>query len=121
MLPVMPTIFYFFQFLMFLLWVFCCIFYFSIFLFFYFSIFLFFYFFIFLFFINFLLIYLNEIFYSYIYLNLLLLMIGFIILLSIICEAYYIKTFLATSSIINTLFIFLTLSSTNINDFYFYF
>ena len=82
---------------------------------------LFFYFFIFLFFINFLLIYLNEIFYSYIYLNLLLLMIGFIILLSIICEAYYIKTFLAISSIINTLFIFLTLSSTNINDFYFYF
>lgn len=79
----------------------------------------FFYFFIFLFFIYFFLIYLNEIFFFFIGINICLLLIGFFILLFIICEAYYIKAFLAMSSIINTLFVFLALNGTNVVDFFF--
>lgn len=80
----------------------------------------FFYFFIFLFFIYFLLIYMNEIFFFFLIVNLLLLIIGFFILLFIICEAFYLKAFLAISSIINTLFVFLALNSTNLIDFIFF-
>lgn len=81
----------------------------------------FYYFFIFLFFIIFFLIYTNEIFYYFLLINILLLVIGFTILLFILLEAYYIKTFLAISSILNTLFIFLTLNSLNVIDVFFFF
>jgi len=80
----------------------------------------FFYFFIFLFFIYFFLIYLNEIFYFFISINIVLLLVGFFILLFILCEAYYLKAFLAMSSILNTLFVFLALNSVNISDFFFF-
>jgi hypothetical protein len=73
-----------------------------------------------MFFLYFLIIYLNEIFYFFIIINMCLLMIGFFILLFIICEAFYLKTFLAVSSIINTLFIFLSLNGTNFIDFIFF-
>lgn len=78
----------------------------------------FFYFFIFLFFLYFFLNYLNEIFYYFVGVNILLLLIGFFILLFIICEAYYIKSFLALSSILNTLFVFLAISGSNLTDFF---
>ena len=80
----------------------------------------FFYFSIFLFFIYFFLIYVNEIFYFFIGINICLLIVGFFILLFILCEAYYIKAFLAMSSIVNTLFVFLALNGTSITDFFFF-
>lgn len=76
----------------------------------------FFYFFIFLFFIYYFLVYSNEIFFFFIYVNIFLLIIGLVILLFILCEAYYIKAFLALSSILNTLFVFLALSGTHFTD-----
>jgi len=80
----------------------------------------FFYFFIFIFFLYFFLIYLNEIFFFFIGINISLLISGFFILLFILCEAYYIKAFLAMSSILNTLFVFLALNGTNMVDFFFF-
>jgi hypothetical protein len=80
----------------------------------------FFYFFLFLYFIYFFLIYMNDIFFFFIYVNIIILIIGFFVLLFILCEAYYIKAFLALSSILNTLFVFLALNSINISDFFFY-
>lgn len=81
----------------------------------------FFYFFIFLFFIVFLLIYLSEIFYYFLMINVLMLLLGFVTLLTILLEAFYLKTFLALSSVLNTLFIFLTLNASNSLDFFFIF
>ncbi len=80
----------------------------------------FFYFFIFLFFIYFFLNYTNEIFHFFLAINIILLLVGFFILLFILAEAYYIKSFLAMSSILNTLFIFLSLNGINIIDFIFF-
>ena len=80
---------------------------------------IFFYFFILLFFIYFLLIYLNELFFFFSLINICLLFIGIFILLFILCEAYYIKAFLAISSILNTLFIFIALNGTNLINFVF--
>ncbi len=79
----------------------------------------FFYFFIFYFFIYFFVIYLNELFYYNIFVNLVLLMSGLILLVFIICESYYIKSFLAMSSILNTLFVFFAMSSYNTVDYMF--
>lgn len=79
----------------------------------------FFYFFIFYFFIYFLVIYLNELFYSNVFINLLILMLGLLLLVFIICESYYIKSFLAMSSILNTLFVFLAMSSYSLVDYNF--
>jgi len=76
---------------------------------------LFFYFFIFLFFIILLINYFNEIFYFYLFVNVFLLLVGFLVILTILTEAYYLKTFLAISSILNTLFVFLILNSINVN------
>lgn len=74
---------------------------------------LFFYFFIFFFFIYFFLVYVNELFYFFIFLNTLLFVVGFTFLLFILCESYYIKAFLALSSILNTLFVFLAMNSSS--------
>ena len=80
---------------------------------------IFFYFFLFYFFIYFLTVYLNELFYFNIFINLLLLTCGLIFLVFIICESYYIKSFLAMSSILNTLFVFLAMSSYPLTDYIF--
>lgn len=79
----------------------------------------FFYFFIFLFFIYFFLIYLNELFYFNLSINLTLLAVGLIWLVFIICESYHIKAFLAMSSILNTLIVFLAMSSYSMVDYFF--
>lgn len=79
----------------------------------------FFYFFIFYFFIYFFMVYLNELFYYNIFINLVLLIMGLIVLVFIICESYYIKSFLAMSSILNTLFVFLAMSSYTTIDYIF--
>jgi hypothetical protein len=78
----------------------------------------FFYFFIFIFFIFFILEYLNEIFFFFINVNIVLLLLGLFVLLFILCESYYLKTFLALSSVLNTLFVFLTINSTATLDFF---
>ena len=80
----------------------------------------FFYFFIFLFFIYFFLIATNEIFYFFLSVNIGLLIVGFFMLLFMLCEAYYIKAFLALSSILNSLFVFLALNSVNTVDVLFF-
>ena len=74
---------------------------------------------IFLFFIYFLILYLNEIFYFNVFINIILLIIGLLFLVFILCESYYIKAFLAMSSILNTLFVFLAMSSFCVVDFTF--
>jgi hypothetical protein len=66
----------------------------------------FFYFFLFYFFIYFLVVYFNELFYFNVFINILLLTLGLLILVFIICESFYIKAFLAMSSILNTLFVY---------------
>jgi len=79
----------------------------------------FFYFSIFLFFIYFLIVYLNEVFYFNLFINIILIVFGIFFLVFILCESYYIKAFLAMSSILNTLFVFLAMSSFCIVDFIF--
>jgi len=76
----------------------------------------FFYFHIFIFFIYFFLNYVSDIFYFNINVHLVLLFIGLITLTFILCESYYIKAFIALSSILNSLFIFLTLSGLTTTD-----
>merc|ERR1711957_49033 len=76
----------------------------------------FFYFFLFLFLLLFLLTYMSDLFYFYNILNLGLLSVGILLLLVIVLESFFIKTFLAISSIINTLIVFLALTGVNIFD-----
>ena len=45
---------------------------------------------------------------------------GTLILFSVICETFFLKTFLAVSSILNSLLVLLTLVTVNVVDFYFY-
>ncbi len=71
----------------------------------------FFYFFFFLFVIHLLNSYFTEIFYFYSSIITLLVLTGLVTLLFIICDSYYIKIFLAISSILNSLFVFLALTS----------
>ena len=58
----------------------------------------------------------NELFFFFTSVNICLLVAGFTILLFILCEAYYVKAFLALSSILNTLFVFLAMSGANTTD-----
>lgn len=76
----------------------------------------FFYFFLFYFFIYFFLFYLNEVFYYNLFINILILSMGLVVLLFIICESFYLKAFIAISSILNTLFVFLSLNSYSVVD-----
>ena len=69
----------------------------------------FFYFFLFLFIIYFITTYFILIFYYYSIIIILFILSGIFILLSIICESYYFKIFMAISSILNSLLVFLTL------------
>lgn len=68
------------------------------------------------FFIYFTLVYVSDLFYANIFINSLLLMFGAVMLLFILCESYYLKAFFALSSILNTLFIFLMMSSCLVID-----
>lgn len=69
-----------------------------------------------LFIINFLLSSLSEIFYFYIVFFWVLILIGLFFLFLIICETYYIKAFLAISSILNSLLVFLALATPHYID-----
>lgn len=80
----------------------------------------FFYFFLFLFFTYFFVVYLGELFYFNLFLNAIILTLGLVILIFIICESFYIKAFLAMSSILNTLFVFLALNSYCVVDWIFF-
>ena len=71
----------------------------------------FFYFFFFLFTIHLLNAYFAEIFYFYSFAITLLVLLGLFTLFFIICDSYYLKVFLAVSSILNSLFVFLALTS----------
>ena len=73
----------------------------------------FFYLFLFLFIIHLLTSYFSEIFYFYSIVTLVFLVTGLITLLFIVCESYYFKAFLAISSILNSLFVILALSTTH--------
>jgi hypothetical protein len=79
----------------------------------------FFYFFLILYFAYVLIILLNEVFYFNIFINILLLSSGLVLLTVTLLESYYLKAFFALSSILNTLLIFLALSSLNTIDFIF--
>lgn len=69
-----------------------------------------------IFIVNFLLTSLSEIFYFYIIFFWVLILLGLFTLFFIICETYYIKAFLAVSSIINSLLVFLALASPHYID-----
>ena len=76
----------------------------------------FFYLFLFLFIIHLLTSYFSEIFYFYSLVTLIFVVTGLVSLLFIICESYYLKAFLAISSILNSLFVILALSTSHTTD-----
>ena len=76
----------------------------------------FFYFFIFTFFIFFFLNYFSDLFYFNSSVLISILFIGLLLLTCILCESYYLKVFIAMSSILNSLFIFLILASVSTVD-----
>ena len=76
----------------------------------------FFYFFLFIYIIHLVTSYFGEVFYFYSIIISIMTIIGLTMLLFILCESFYIKAFLAMSSILNSLFIFLALSTPHIND-----
>ena len=80
----------------------------------------FFYFFIFLFFLSFLLLYFSEIFHALAFIFNVILFIGYFTLLSILCESFHLRLFVAVSSILNTLFIFLLFTSNHVDFFVFF-
>jgi len=80
----------------------------------------FFYFFLFLFVVHFLTSYFTEIFYFYTAVTILFVILGLISLLCIMCESYYLKVFMAISSILNSLFVILALSASHNLSLYFW-
>ena len=70
----------------------------------------FFYFFLFLFLIYFLTSFFINVFYYYSIIMVIVILLGIITLLGIICESYYFKIFMALSSILNSLLVFLALT-----------
>ena len=76
------------------------------------------YYFIFNFLIYFFIIYFNDLFYFNLIINLVILFVGLLFLLIIVLESFYIKAFLAISSIINTFLIFLAMSNFNFVNFF---
>jgi len=73
----------------------------------------FFYFFLFLFIIHLLTSYFSGVFYFYSYITTVFVLTGLLTLLFIICDSYYIKAFLAISSILNSLFVLMAMSTTH--------
>jgi hypothetical protein len=76
----------------------------------------FFYFFLSLFLTYFFLIYTNELFYMSSFINQTVLLLGIILVLFLLFESYYIKVFFALSSILNTLLLFLGMTSSHITE-----
>jgi len=76
-----------------------------------------FYFYFFLFLIHLFTTYFSEIYYYYLFIMLLILLVSVLFLLMILCESYYIKIFLAMSSILNSVLVFIGLSSLHHTDF----
>ena len=76
----------------------------------------FFYFILFIFTIHLLTSYFSEIFYFYSHVTLLFVITGLVTLLFVICESYYLKVFLAMSSILNSLFVILALVTVHSTD-----
>jgi len=79
----------------------------------------FFYFFLFLFFIHFLSSYCHQLFYSFTIFSMFIIFTGITVLLFILCETFFIKTFLAVSSILNSLLVILCISVPHTSDFFF--
>ena len=77
-----------------------------------------FYFNVFLFLILFLTTYMHSLFYYYFILNLFIIALGLLGLFFILCEAFYFKTFIAISSILNSLFVFLAITTYHSIDLY---
>lgn len=80
----------------------------------------FFYFLIFLFFINFMLTYLHELFFYYSFVVLLFIVLGLLTLFFILCESFFIKTFFAVSSILNSLLVILAMTAVHNLDITFF-
>ena len=78
-----------------------------------------FYFYFFLFLIHLFSTYFSEIYYYFLFIIFLFLFIGILFLLTILCESYYLKIFLAMSSILNSVIVFIGLSSVHCSDFLF--
>ncbi len=76
----------------------------------------FFYFFLFLFFINFFLIYFHELFYYYTTITLVFITLGLLNLFLILCESFFLKTFFAVSSILNSLLVILSMTAPHLTD-----
>jgi len=70
-----------------------------------------FYFFFFIFLIHLLTVYFSELYYYYVFVVSLLLLLAVLLLLMILCESYYIKIFLAMSSILNSVLVFIGFSN----------
>lgn len=81
----------------------------------------FFYFFVYLFFIYFFLMYISDLFYYLISIHVLLLTIGLLTITATLLESYYIKTFIAMSSILNSMFVFLAIAGISTTEFIPYF
>ena len=76
----------------------------------------FFYFFLFLFIIQFLSSYCHEVFFTFSFVSLMLIFLGLFVLLFVMCETLFVKTFLAVSSILNSLLVLLCMSATHTSD-----
>jgi len=76
-----------------------------------------FYFLFFLFIIHLFTVYFSEIYYYYVFIIFVIILISIIMLLMVLCESYYIKVFLAMSSILNSILVFIGFSSTHCIDF----
>jgi len=80
----------------------------------------FFYYCLFIFFIHLLTSYFHYLTYYYTYILLSLVIAGMVLLLTILCETFYIKSFLAVSSILNSLLVLLAITSSPNSDIYFF-
>ena len=80
----------------------------------------FFYLFLFLFFSYFFLIFVSEVFYSNVFATLFFTLVGFFLIIFLFFESYYIKAFVALSSILNTLLLLLALTSFITSDLFFF-
>ena len=75
---------------------------------------------LFIFFIHLLSSYFHYLTYYYTYILLTLVIVGMLVLLTILCETYYVKSFLAVSSILNSLLVLLSIASAPNSDLLFF-
>lgn len=76
-----------------------------------------FYFYFFIFIIHLLSVYFSEIYYYYVFIMLVFVILSVVFLIMVLCESYYIKIFLAMSSILNSVLVFIGMSSVHGLDF----